>query len=118
MQLCLAWSLVDFRKEKMIKLSFLFNREVLNFIVDNKVIKYQDRKWEHEIQCIPRDDAFIQKITWSRNRLPAFLIDLFTLTKAEQEEYDNAKTDEELAEIIIRDASLKGCRLMFREQKK
>lgn len=101
----------------MIKLSFLYNREVLNFIVEGKVIWYRDRKWQQEIQCIPRDEEFIQKITFSRNALPHFLIDLFNLTKAEQEEYDSAKTDEELAGIIIKDCAAKGCRLIGREEK-
>lgn len=101
----------------MIKLSFLFNREVLNFMIQDRVIRYKDRRWLEEIQCIPKDEKFVQRIIMSRNKLPNFLIDLFNLTEEEQAEYDNAKSDEELAGIIIRDAGLKGCQLIGKEEK-
>ncbi len=96
----------------MIRLAFLINREVLNFAIQDKVIKYTDRKWGKWIQCVPKDPNFMMKIRMSRNRLPSFLINLFKLSDKEQEEYDAAKTDEELAEVIKKDALGKGCKLM------
>lgn len=96
----------------MIRLAFLINREVLNFAIQDKVIKYTDRKWGKWIQCVPKDPYFIMKIRMSRNRLPSFLINLFNLSDEEQAEYDAAKTDEEIAEIVKRDALKKGCKLM------
>jgi hypothetical protein len=38
-----------------------------------------------------------------------------SLTKEEQEEYDNAKTDEELAELCIKDCKMRGAVLQKRE---
>ena len=99
----------------MIRISFIYNREILNFAVQDKIIKYSDRKWIKWIQCIPKDKDFMRKITFSRGRLPTFLIKMFELTKKEQEEYENAKTDEELSEVIIKDAKIKGCRLLYKK---
>lgn len=99
----------------MIFVSFIYNREVLNFAIQDKIIKYTDRKWKKWIQCIPKDRDFIRKVTLSRGGFPHFLIKMFELTKREQEEYSNAKTDEELAEIIIKDGKSKGCKLFSKE---
>lgn len=50
----------------------------------------------------------------SRGRLPHFLLKMFKLTDKEQEEYDDAKCDEDLAQIIIKDAKKKGCKLRYK----
>ena len=96
----------------MIKLSFISNREILNFAIQDKIIKYTDRKWIKWIQCVPKNKDFETRIKMSRNRLPSFLLTLFDLTEKEQEEYNNAKTDEEISDIIIKDALSKGCKLL------
>lgn len=99
----------------MILVSLIYNREILNFAIKDRIIKYKDRKWNKWIQCIPRDENFIKKIIMSRGKFPHFLIKMFELSKKEKAEYDNAKSDEELAEIIIRDGKEKGCRLRFKK---
>jgi len=96
----------------MIKLVFTINRETLQFLIKEKTIYYTDRKWKNWIQCIPKDPKLIRKIMMSRNKIPIFLARLFELNKQEQEEYDKAKTEEDLSTVIIRDAKLKGCKLL------
>ncbi len=94
----------------MILVSLIYNREILNFAIQDKIIKYTDRKWGKWIQCIPKDKEFIKQVVFSRGKFPHFLIKMFDLSVKEQVEYEAAKTDEELAQIIIRDGKLKGCK--------
>jgi len=93
----------------------MINKEVFNITIDNKVIWYRDRKWNKSIRLIPKDEEFIKKILMSRNKIPADLKDMFSLTEEEQAEYNNAKTDEELAQICIKDVRCKGARLIHKE---
>lgn len=99
----------------MIRLTFMVNREVMNFHIEGKIIRYVDRKWKDWIQCIPYDTELRKKIMLSRNKFPNTLLQFFNLSEAEIREYENAKDDNELAEIIIKDAKSKGCRLLKRE---
>jgi len=99
----------------MIFVSFIYNREILNFAIKDKIIKYTDRKWNKWIQCVPKDKEFIKKIIFSRGKFPHFLIRMFELTDKEQAEYDSAKTDDELSEIIIKDGKSKGCKLLYKK---
>lgn len=99
----------------MIKIVFTINRETLQFIIKDKIIYYTDRKWKNYVRCIPKDPKLIAKIIKSRNKIPLYLAKLFELSKKEQEEYDNAVTEEDLAVIIIRDGRLKGCKLVSKE---
>jgi len=99
----------------VIKLIFSINREVFRIDIENKVIWYSDRKWKRAIKLIPKDKGFIKKIILSRNTLPEILKELFELTKPEQEEYDNAKDDNELANICEKDIKKKGALLIERK---
>ena len=99
-----------------INLAFTVNREVFQLKIINKEIFYADRKWNSEIRLVPKDEKFIMKVRLSRNKLPAHIIEMFNLTKLEQEEYDNAKDEEELAIICITDARKKGAKLLKREK--
>ncbi len=99
----------------MILVSLIYNREILNFAIEDRIIKYTDRKWGKWIQCIPKDKDFIKKVIMSRGKFPHFLIKMFNLTVKEQREYDEAETDEELSQIIIRDAKNKGCKLLHKK---
>lgn len=96
----------------MIKLAFLHGREVMNFRIEDRCIYYSDRIWKSEIRCIPKDEQFIKKVRESRNKFPMKLITMFNLSEKAQQEYDNAKTDEELAEIVILDCKKKGLKLI------
>ncbi len=99
----------------IVHLSFTYNREVLNFLIKNKEIYYTDRKWKTWIRCLPPPKNFILKV--NRNQIPKHLANLFNFTEEEIKEYENAKDEEELAKIIIRDALSKGCRLLKQEIK-
>ena len=99
----------------MILVSLIKDREILNFAIRDRIIKYTDRKWNKWIQCIPKDDIFIRKIIMSRGKFPHFLIKMFTLSEKEQAEYDGVKSDEDLAQIIIKDGKKKGCKLRYKK---
>jgi hypothetical protein len=97
----------------MITLSFLIQRETMHFFVKDKQIFYTDRLYKGVlIRCIPKDENFMRAIINSRNKLPQKLISMFNLSEEDQKEYDNAKSDEELADIVIRDCKDKGARLI------
>lgn len=102
----------------MIKLNFLINREVLNFKIENRQVFYTDRLWRDWVRCLPKDDELIKRITLSRNKFPSVLAKLFNLSKEELEEYNKARTDGEIADIIIKDSKTKGCRLINRREEK
>lgn len=96
----------------MIQLVFAVNREILNFLVKEREIFYTDRKWRSWIRCLPPPKNLIQTVKMSRNRIPPFIADLFTFNDEEMEEYESAKTEREIADIIIKDAKLKGCKIV------
>jgi hypothetical protein len=52
------------------------------------------------------------KILSSRNKLPKWLEEVFTLTKSEQEEFNNAKDELALKEIVIKDAKKQQCEII------
>lgn len=93
----------------MIRLAFSINREPMNFIVKGREIYYSDRRWNNWIRCIPQPENFMKIVALSRNRIPMAIANLFKLTPEEMKEYENAKTENDLADIIIRDAKSKGC---------
>ena len=100
---------------KKIKLAFTMNRETFRIEIEGKSIWYADRRWSRAIRLIPRDEEFLKKILFSRGKIPPIIKDLFTLTNNEQEEYDNAKDERELADICIRDCKRQGSRLLKEE---
>ncbi len=84
-----------------IKLVFAYNREMLQFLVKNMEVFYTDRKWRNKwIRFIPKDDDFVKNYPK--------LAHLFEFTPEELKEYKGAKTNEDLALLIIRDAKSKG----------
>jgi len=93
----------------MIKLLFSINREPMNFIVKDREIYYSDRRWNNWIRCVPQPENFIKIVTLSRNRIPMAIANMFRLTPEEMKEYEEAKTEDNLADIIIKDAKSKGC---------
>ena len=101
----------------MIQVVLSINREILNFLIRDREIFYTDRHWKAWIRCLPPPKDFINKIRMSRNKIPTALADLFTFTEKEMEEYNAAKTEKELAAIVIRDSKLKGCKLISMEEK-
>lgn len=87
---------------------------MLFFLVKEREIYYTDRKWKAWIRCLPQPDNFLKVIRESRNRLPASLIHLFNFTEQELAQYNAAKDEEELADIVVFDAKMRGCKLTAR----
>lgn len=93
----------------MIQIVLSYNREILNFLVKEREVFYTDRKWKTWIRCLPPPKDLIKQIALSRNKIPPTIANLFNFSDDEMEEYEKAQTDRELANIIIKDAKLKGC---------
>lgn len=95
----------------MIRLVFTFGQEVLLFDVNNKQIIYRDRKWPDGISFIPKDHGFMKKVMLSRNRISNQMITWIVEANGGKslDEWNACNNDEEVADIVIRDARLKGC---------
>lgn len=93
----------------MIKLVFNYQREPMHFIIRDREIFYSDRKWKNWIRCLPPPENFMKTVILSRNKIPKFLVELFKFTEEEIKEYEAAKTEQDLATIIIKDCKTKGC---------
>lgn len=99
----------------MINLVFTYSREVMRFLIKEREIYYTDRRWKSLVRCIPKDEKLLEKIRLSRNAIPMSIIKLFTLTEEQLKEYEEAKTEEDLATIVIKDAKKAGCILQKKE---
>lgn len=88
----------------------------MQFNIKGKEIWYADRIWKNSVRCIPPDERLHTKIILSRNKIPAILERMFEMNEQERQEYENAKTEDEIADIIIKDAKSKGCVLINREK--
>lgn len=87
---------------------------MLRFVIIDKVILYSDRKWAMFIQCVPAPENFLNKIKMSRNKIPAALGTMFNMSETEMKEYQEAKDEEALVDIIVRDCRLKGATLILK----
>jgi len=96
---------------KKIKLVFSINRESFSIEIINKVITYKDRVTKKGIQFMPKDAAVRKLIILSRNRIPMWMLTWIEEANSGKnlEEYQSAKTDEDLIPIIKKDAASKGC---------
>jgi hypothetical protein len=81
---------------------FTIEGKKINAIIRKHVLPYQPPN----LQLIRRE------VLKSRNTLPAWLMDLFTITPSEQAEYEGAKTEEDLKEIIIKDAKKEDAKII------
>ena len=100
----------------MIQLVFAYNREVLNFLVKGREVFYTDRKWRAWIRCLPPPEDLIKQIAISRNKIPQTIATLFDFSDEEMKQYKAAQTERELANIILKDARLKGCKIVSDEE--
>ena len=96
----------------------MFQKQNVYFIVtvkDKKVLYYdklQGEIWGGALQYLPPDPNYKKTIMLSRNRIPKQFIDMLEITKEELAEFNNAKDDNELKDLIIRDCKLNGCKLI------
>jgi hypothetical protein len=100
----------------MIKLLFEKQGQFFIITIENKVIKYwdnfQNSLWGGPLQYLPADPSVIRKIDNSRNRIPQYVKEMLMITKEDQEQFDNAKNDEELKIIVLKDCKEKQCKLI------
>lgn len=97
----------------MINLSFIAqNRDIINLRIDGRVITYYDKIWNSGVAFLPKDPKFVLKLLMSRNRIPFANNIIQWLNEANSgknlEQYNNCKTEEDLAEMIRLDAKSKG----------
>lgn len=97
----------------MIKVSFIAsNRDVIYLIIDNRKIVYFDKIWTNGIQFMPKDHQLILKLMQSSRKLPYATNIISWINDANSgknlEEYNQCKSDEELAELVKRDGKEKG----------
>ena len=95
----------------MIRLLFTYDRELIIFEIENKVIVYKDRKWQTGIKFIPKDADFIKKIIFSRNALSSNLLKWIAEANSGKSlaEWESCKDDDAVADVVIRDAKSRGC---------
>lgn len=102
---------------KKISLIFTINRETFLIEILNKIITYRDRMMKKGIQFMPKDVAVRKLVIMSRNRIPMWILTWIEEANSGKnlEEYQSAKTDEDLIPIIKKDAASKGCIFQKRE---
>lgn len=95
----------------MIRLVFFVNRETFSIDIENKIIVYKDRKLPVAVQFMPLDPDLDRKVLFSRNRIPKRVLDWVEDANSGKnlEEYQAAKTDEDLVVIVKKDAGSRGC---------
>lgn len=96
----------------------MFAKQGQYFIItiENKIIKYWDKfegaLWGGPLQYLPPSPKEMLKIDQSRNRIPQHFKKMLMINKEELAEFNNAKDDEELKVLVLRDAKKNGCNLM------
>ncbi len=80
-------------EHNMIRLIFSISREIFIIEIIGREVFYKDRKLLHKVRLVPADE-----------KMP----ELFKLTEEEQKEYAEAGTEEELAEICLKDVRKSG----------
>jgi len=84
--------------------------------IDNKKILYWDKLegalWGGPLQYLPPDPASLRKIDTSRNKIPAHFKQLLAIRDEDLKEFEDAKDDNELKTIVLRDCKTHGCKLI------
>lgn len=95
----------------MEQISFMTsNREVITFVIEGKTVKYHDRNWKQGIQIMPLNKDLVKSLLKSRSQMmqaTGLLISDANMGK-NLEEYESAKGEKDLLEIIRKDSLSKG----------
>lgn len=97
----------------MIHIITAAGRETMQWKIQDKVVMYKDRRWPDWIQVLPLDEMLLEKlkkIGGSVQVLAALLID--ANSGKNKKEWEEAKNDQEVADIIVRDSRLQGCNIV------
>lgn len=88
--------------------------------IDNKKILYWDKLqgalWGGPLQYLPPDPASLRKIDLSRNKIPAHFKQLLAVKPEDLEEFEKAKDDTELKQIVLRDCKSQGCKFITEKE--
>ena len=95
----------------MLRLLFTYNHEVVIFEINQKKIRYTDKKWPMGINFIPKDEGFVRQVIMSRNKIAPIMIKWINdaNTGKDYEEWLACKDDYEVAEVVKKDAKMRGC---------
>lgn len=101
----------------MIKLMFEKQSHYFVITIDGKTIQYMDNKngelWGGPLPWFPPQyEQVKQKIMMSRNKIPAHFLGLFFIPKWELKEFEDAKDENELKALVLKDAERNGCKLV------
>ena len=100
----------------MYKLLFEKSKQFFIITIDAKTIKYWDKLegklWNGALQYLPPSPDTFRKIEQSRNRIPTHFKEMLMVSDKEFQEWKDAKDDNELKEIVIRDCKMHGCNLI------
>jgi len=84
--------------------------------INNHEVFYEDvvqkRVFGGPVRYLPQNNEAIRKILLSRNKIDPKFKELFIVMPDELKEFNEAKDDSELSQIVIKDAVNKGCRLL------
>ena len=94
----------------MIKLAFFTgNRKVIKFTIENKVITYFDDMWKKGIQLMPLDKVLIERLKNGKMNLRMMAALILDTNKGENlKQYEQCKTDEDIATMIRKDCKEKA----------
>ena len=102
---------------KTIKLIFSINRETFFIEICNMQVVYKDRKISQSMQLVPKDPDYKKKVLMSRNRIPKYIVEFIEQANIGKnlDEYQAAKTNEDLVKIVMWDCKSRGAKLEKRE---
>jgi len=85
-------------------------------IINDKKIWYSDKAqsaaWGGPLQYLPPDPSASKRIDMSRNRIPQVVKELLVIPKDELKQFENAKDDNELKELVIKDLKRNQCKII------
>lgn len=92
----------------MIVLSFTTGeRDTITYLIEDKTIVYKDKNWRNGLKIAPKSNSLVTALQNSRSQMMRQYADLIIKWNAD-EEYINAKSEEELAKLIRHGAALNG----------
>lgn len=96
----------------MMKLMFEKERHFFLITIENRKVLYWDKKVSVHLQYLPPDPNIDMKIRMSRNKLNHNVKELLKISQDDLKDFENAKDDNEIKDLVIRDAKTKGCVLV------
>jgi hypothetical protein len=94
----------------MTTLSFIVKNKIVTFVIEESVVTYFDDIWKHGIKIYPMNESLIKTLESSRSpamkQTAALIKD--ANTGKNLEEYNDCKSENDIAKIIRRDCGMQG----------